>query len=218
MHKDVSIMTLIEFGRRLYDRSLVIANQGNLSVRDKSGLIHITAAGTCLGRLEIQDAIEVDERGAPRPGQKEPSSEYRIHVAAYRNRPDVKACCHAHPPHATAIGVTGTLFPQAFLPEAIIIVGRIAMVEYATPGSDRLAENLEKHLEGHNAFILKNHGVLTMGRNMEEAFVRMEMVENLARIAYIASAFGEIDPLVPEEILRLEKIGKSLSSDRSADD
>ncbi len=218
MPKDIFVTTLIEFGRRLYDRSLVIASQGNLSVRDESGRVCITAAGACLGRLETHDIIELDERGAPKLGQKEPSSEYRIHIAAYRNRPEISACCHAHPPHATAIGVTGTPFPQAFLPEAVVIVGRITTVEYAPPGSDQLAEHLEKHIEGHNAFIMKNHGVLTLGRNMEEAFIRMEMVENLARIAYIASAFGEIDPLVPDEIRRLEMIGKSLSSDRSTDD
>jgi L-fuculose-phosphate aldolase len=98
------------------------------------------------------------------------------------------------------------------------MVGPIASIDYATPGTDRLAENLEKHLAGHNAFILKNHGALTLGKNMDEAFRRMEIVENLARIAYIASALGKIDLLSKDEIHRLEKIRESLKSDGFADD
>jgi len=208
------VARLIEIGRRLYDRGLVVAAEGNVSMRDDDGRIYISASGTCLGRLDPSDIVEIGDFS----GVKKPSSEYRVHVTVYENRPDIGAVCHAHPPHATAFAVTGTDFPRPLLPEAVLFVGPVATVGYETPGTEKLAENLKRYLGGHNVFLLKNHGVVTLGQNPEEAFGRMEMVENLARIAYIASALGKTEPLGEDEIRRLEKIGKSLNSDRSADD
>lgn len=209
---------LIETGRRLYERSLVVASEGNLSARDNSGRIYITATGTCLGRLKSREVVIIGANSPVMKGPQKPSSEYRLHLAAYKGRPDIMACCHAHPPYTTAFGVVDIKFPMPFLPEAVLFVGEVAMIDYATPGSEALAKNLGKHLEGHNAFIMKNHGVLTLGRTMDEAFARMEMLENLARIAYIASALGKINPLDQDEIRRLEKMGKSFNSNRSVDD
>lgn len=209
---------IIATGRMLYDHFLVTASEGNLSLREPSGRIHITVAGSCLGRLNDSDVVLIDDKGRQMAGEKKASSEYRLHLTVYKGRPDIMAVCHAHPPHATAFGVVDCGFPKPFLPEAVLFVGEVPLVDYATPGSEELAGNLERYLERHNAFILKNHGVLTLGQNIAEAFGRMEMIENLARIAYIASALGEIKPLGEDEIRRLEKIGKSFSSDRSADD
>lgn len=218
MSKNNHIKELIEIGHRLYKSAHIVATEGNLSLRCDDESILVTATGTCLGQLKGYDCVHIDYNGKITDGKQEPTSEYRLHLEVYKGRPEINACCHAHPPYATAIGVTDKEFPQTFLPEMVLSVGSIAMVDYATPGTELLAENLRRYLQGHNAFILRNHGVLTIGHNMTDAFHRMEMVEKAARIAYIALTRGKIKPLGQDELDRLERIGKSTKSDRSFDD
>ncbi|MBN2227639.1 MAG: class II aldolase/adducin family protein [candidate division Zixibacteria bacterium] len=204
--------TLAVFGRRLYEKGLVNATDGNLSCRLDDGTIAITASGTTLGYLETTDFVSLSPDGVVLAGTKKPSSEFLMHLAVYRERPDVRACCHAHPPYATASAVTGNGLPSGILPEIVLFVGDIPLTEYAPPGTDAVPKALLPFLADHQAFLLRSHGVLTVGADIEQAYNRMEAVEHYARIVYIADHSGGPTALDPAEIRRLEAIGKSLQS------
>ncbi len=138
-----------------------------------------------------------------------------MHLAVYKARPDILACCHAHPPYATAFSIIGRPLPSNILPEVIVTIGEIPLTEYAPPGTEAVPKALEKHLGNHQAFLLRNHGVLTIGKSLEEAFCRMETVEHYAKIVYIAESRGKLNILDHDEILRLEEIRRELMRDKS---
>ena len=202
----------VTIGRRLYEKGLVTATDGNLSCRLDDGTIVVTASGTALGRLDTNDFVVLSPDGDIVSGTRKPSSEYLMHLAVYRHRPDINAVCHAHPPYATASAVTGNGLPSGILPEIVLFVGDIPLTAYAPPGTDAVPKALLPFLADHQAFLLRNHGVLTIGADIEQAYNRMEAVEHYARIVYIANRSGGPTALDPAEIRRLEEIGKSLQS------
>jgi L-fuculose-phosphate aldolase len=201
---------LVEFGRLLYVNGFIAGTDGNLSVRVEKDLILITAAGVAKGFLKTDDLISVNPSGEVLSGSKRPSSEILMHLYVYNRRPLVGACCHAHPPYATAHAASGVSLPADVLPEAIITLGEIPLTEYASAGTSAVAESLAPFIENHNAFLLGNHGVLTIGRSLEEAYNRMETVEHLAKITYIARHIGNVRHLDQSEIQRLERIREAL--------
>ncbi|SYZ72619.1 Class II aldolase/adducin-like protein [Candidatus Zixiibacteriota bacterium] len=197
---------LVKYGRRIYEKGFIAGTDGNLSVRLKSGAIVVTPAGRAKGFLAGQDMVVVDREGKITSSSGRPSSELLMHLAVYRNRPEITACCHAHPPFATAFSITGRKVPEGILPEVIVSVGKISLIAYAPPGTEMVPKALEKYIKTSQAFILRNHGVLTIGRNMEEAYDRMETVEHYIKIIYIAETKGKLNFLDKNEIRRLEKI------------
>jgi len=204
------ILTVL--GNRLYQKGLVTATDGNLSCRLDDGRIVITASGTELGRLDDHDFVVLSPEGELLSGSKKPSSEFLMHLAVYRERPDIGACCHAHPPYATAAAVTGNGLPNGILPEIVLFVGDIPLTAYAPTGTDAVPRALMPYLADHQAFLLRNHGVLTIGTDPAQAYNRMEAVEHFARIVYIANHSGGPIPLDETEIRRLREIRKSLHS------
>lgn len=197
---------LVDVGRRLYDKGYVPGTDGNLSILVEKSTILITPSGTAKGHLHERDLVLVNIEGNLIAGDKKPSSEMLMHLFAYARRPDIKACCHAHPPYATAFSVVGKQLPANILPEVVLSVGQIALTEYAPPGTEMVPKSLEKFIKNHSAFMLKNHGVLTIGKDLEEAYHRMETVEHFAKILYIAQGSGTIGHLDDSEVKRLEKI------------
>jgi L-fuculose-phosphate aldolase len=197
---------IVEYGRRLYEKGLVAGTDGNLSVRLDRDRLLITPSGAAKGSLRDDDLVLVDINGKKLSGKGVPSSEILMHLHVYHLRPDIKACCHAHPSYATAFSIIGTELPPNVLPESIIMVGKIALTEYAPPGTQAVPTVLDRFVKNHDAFLLRNHGVLTIGRTMEEAYRRMEIVEHLAKIVYIAKNSGKLNLLDPAEVSRLEKI------------
>ncbi|UCD18252.1 MAG: class II aldolase/adducin family protein [Candidatus Zixiibacteriota bacterium] len=210
--------TLSAIGRRLYRKGFVAGTDGNLSCRLDSDKILITASGTALGFLAEGDFVVLNPAGEILTGRKAPSSEYLMHLAVYRARHDVMACCHAHPPFATARATAGKGLPSGILPEIVAFVGDIPLADYAPPGTEAVPKSVAGYLADHQAFLLRSHGVLTIGRNMEEAYNRMEAVEHYAKIIYIADHSGGAIPLEEEEIQRLREIGRSLKSGQLTDD
>jgi len=206
MNLEIAKATIIEFGRRLYRRGLIAGTDGNLSVMTSEGSIVITASGSAKGFLGDSDLVVVDNDGQVFSGKRGPSSELAMHLTVYRHRPAVGACCHAHPAYATALAVTGQALPGNILPEAVLSVGEVALAPYAPTGTEAVGKSLEPFLDGHEAFILGNHGVLTIGATMEEAYNRMETVEHLARIVLISRGFGETKFLDDSEMDRLRNI------------
>jgi L-fuculose-phosphate aldolase len=201
---------IIQYGRRLYEKGFVAATDGNLSIRRNDGNIFITGSGLQKGFLKESDLAVIDSEGNKISGERHPSSEKAMHLFVYKSRPDIMACCHAHPPYSTAYSIAGRPLPSNILPEVIISVGDIALTDYAPPGTEAVPRSLEKYIHTHEAFILRNHGVLTIGRTMEEAYNRMEIVEHYAKIVYIAANIGPLNFIDTEEINRLKKIKESL--------
>jgi L-fuculose-phosphate aldolase len=204
---------LIIYGRLLYENRFVAGADGNLSVRLPDNNILMTPSGMRKGFLEEEDLVTVGPDGTKISGRWKPSSEMLMHLFVYRSRPEIFACCHAHPPFATAFSVIGRQMPANLLPEIVLAVGDIPLTEYAPPGTKAVPEAIRPFIGNNQAFLLRNHGVLTIGRNMEEAYNRMEYVEHYARILYISEKAGSSNFLDPEEMRRLAKIRDSFGQD-----
>src|SRR5215470_17890916 len=177
-------------GRSMYDRGLVVACEGNLSVRVDSEQILVTPAGVCKGQLAPRDLLVTDLNGIVKRGSGRPSSELLMHLLFYRVRPDVHAVCHAHPPTATGFAVAGRALDEAVLPEVVVNLGTIPLASYGTPGTYELCESLEPLVATHDAILLQNHGVVTCGQDLTSAYQRMETVEQFARILLTAECLG----------------------------
>jgi L-fuculose-phosphate aldolase len=206
---------LVEVGRRMHEKGLVAGVDGNLSILLGPDTLLITPSGAAKGRLSEEDLVLVDLEGKVVSGNRQPSSEMLMHLFVYKRRPDVKACCHAHPPYATAFSVIGKELPDNVLPEVILSVGKIPLTEYAPPGTKAVPESLEPFVNDHDAFLLRNHGILTVGGTMEDAYNRMETVEHFARILYISRGVGTVDFLENSEVRRLERIRENLRKGKS---
>lgn len=204
---------IVEFGKRLYCRGLIAAGDGNLSVRISDEQIMITPSAKSKGHLSINDLVIIDKDGHRVAGDNLPSSEWRMHARLYEKRSDIAACIHAHPPYATAFSLCGIPLDEKVLPETVLLIGEIPLTEYAAPGTADVGYSLDPYIEGHQAFLLKNHGVTTVGKDLEQAYQRMEAVEHLARVLFLARQLGSIDRLSSEEIERLTKLRTSVGKD-----
>lgn len=196
--------------RQLAAGGLIAGQDGNLSVRLGNGRILVTPRGRIKALLAPTDMVEVNldgtlPRGAPRSSRK-PTSELDLHLRILRHRPDVQAVVHAHPPTATGFAVAGQEIPANVLPELIFVVGPVPLVPYGTPGTPELGDRLVPFLGGVDALLLANHGAVTMGRTLDEAWIRMESLEHAARIIAAARAVGGARPLDPAAVARLEAL------------
>ncbi len=208
-------LALVECGRICYDRRLLTSNDGNLSVRLGEDHILITAAGASKGRLRLEDLIVIDlVSGMLRPGtQAVPSSETPMHREVYRQRSHVRAVIHAHPVFATALTVAGLPFPADMLPEAVVHLGHVPVTDYAQPSSPEDADAIRPLIGSHDAIILRNHGALTCGRDLEEALVHLERLEHVAEVFCRAQALGHVERMTPHALRRLEAARRALRSE-----
>ncbi len=197
---------IIETGRQLAQRGLVAGSDGNLSVRLDQDKILVTPSGLPKGRLSEDDLVTVDLSGNKLSGRLKASSETAMHLCVYRERPDVFACVHAHPPYATAFAVAGIKLPEDVLPEVVIFVGPVPLAEYAPPGTEAVPRSLAPYLADHNAFLLANHGLLTLGRSLQEAYNRHETVEHYAHILHLTRELGPENRLPADDYARLIKL------------
>ncbi|MBD3403706.1 class II aldolase/adducin family protein [candidate division GN15 bacterium] len=202
---------LIDAGRRLDTKGFIAGTDGNLSARCEDGAILITPSGRPKGQLTPDDLVTVSVDGTVVDGSGKPSSEIAMHLLAYRRRPDCRACVHSHPPHATAFAVAGRELPSDILPEVVVFVGRIPLAEYAPPGTEAVPSSLEPFIAEHNAFLLRNHGLLTIGTTVEEALHRHETVEHFARILWLALQVGEPGRIPPDDLARLNQLRDRLA-------
>lgn len=197
---------IVETGQRLAEREMVAGSDGNISARlDKSRIV-ISPSGLPKGRMRREDLVVVDMEGNIIEGHRAPSSEIAMHLFVYRNRPEINACVHAHPPYATAFAVAGVKLDRDVLPEVVLLVGDIPLTAYAPPGTGAVPESLAPFIEKNNAFLLANHGLLTIGRNLDEAYNRHETVEQYARILHLARQLGDVRHIPAEDFARLEQL------------
>ncbi len=197
---------LVRVGKLLYQKNFVAAAEGNISLWLEKDKILVTPSGLNKGFLSEKELVVVDSNGQKLSGFLNPSSELKMHLAVYKRRPDLKAVVHAHPPHATALTVSGESLEKFFLPEAVLALGQVPLSSYATPTTEEVPAVIENLINQNDAILLKNHGVLTGGKDLWEAFSKMEIVEKLARIYLLAKSFGKIDYLTPQQVKKLEEI------------
>ena len=191
--------------RQLAARGLIAGQDGNLSVRLERDRALVTPSGAIKGLVQPGDMVEVDLQGRKRRGRGNPTSELDLHLRILNRRPDVGAVVHAHPPVATAFGVAGEGLRILVLPELTQLCGEVPLVPYGTPGTPELADRLEPHLAGHEAWLLANHGAVTVGPTLDVAWIRMESLEHAARIIFAARALGRANELSPEAVARLRR-------------
>jgi L-fuculose-phosphate aldolase len=165
--------------------------------------------------MEPEDVLLLEMDGSevsPVPGRR-PSSETPMHVEAYRQRPEMRAVIHAHPSYATALTVAGLDFPNDVLPEVLLGLGEVACAPYSTPSSEQDAEAIRLLIREHDAIMLCQHGSLTVGRNLEEALLKLERVESVAEVFWKAQLLGNVKRLPPEArqqlVMLREKFFKS---------
>jgi L-fuculose-phosphate aldolase len=191
---------VVETCRRLHARDLIGAAEGNVSCRLGASRFLVTPSGASKAYLRPTDLLVVNASGERVRGRGRPSTELRMHLAAYGARPDVKAIVHAHPITAVALTVAGLAAINDLVPEASVTLGDVAVAPFATPGTDELPRALAPFLARHDVVLLERHGALALGRTLQEALDRMETLERVARIALLARLLGRCEPLGAEAV------------------
>ncbi|HXY15008.1 MAG TPA: class II aldolase/adducin family protein [Terriglobales bacterium] len=190
-------------GRWMYEHGYIVASEGNLSVRLSDGRILTTPTCMNKGMLSPEDLVVTDLEGKQLAGNRKVSSELAMHLLFYRMRPDVNAVCHAHPPTATGFAVAGRGLTKALLPEVVVGLGQVPLVQYATPGTPELSAALEPFVPHYDALLLANHGAVTCGPDLLTAFFRMETIEHCAKITLAAELAGGPMLLSGREVAKL---------------
>lgn len=196
---------LVEFGRRLYQRNHIGAAEGNLSTRLPDNKIMITPSGISKGYMKSEDPVICDMTGKKLQGALKPSSEIKLHAAIYKWRPDIFAICHAHPIYATGYSTARIPLMRPILAEVVGTIGGVPLAHYGSPGTADLPETLAALINRYDAFLLEAHGVLSLGKTIEDAYNKIEIVERYARILYVAERLGPVKELSTREIERLLK-------------
>jgi L-fuculose-phosphate aldolase len=190
---------LVEIAKRLYERNMNAALGGNVSIR-LGDEIAITPAGINKGFMTEDDVVVVDMNGTKLRGNGKPSSEGKMHYEIYKLRPDVQAIIHAHPPFAVAFALAHHDLPDDILPEATILLGHVPCLPYVTPSTIELAREVAQGLAHHNAAFMANHGTIVVGRDLEEAYNRMELLEQTCMSVTYASVLGGVHHIPPAEM------------------
>ncbi len=192
--------------RRLFEAGLIAGQDGNVSVRLGADRVLVTPKGLAKVDLTPADLVEVGLDGRRRRGFRPPSSELDLHLRVYRERPDVGAVVHAHPPTATGFAVAGRTLDPDVLPEVIILVGPVGLVPYAQPGTPALGDLVAPLARRHDAVLLRNHGAATWGRDLALALARMECLEHGAKILLAARRVGRVGRLTRRQVAALESL------------
>ena len=195
---------IVEVGRRLYARGYTASNDGNISVRLGSDRLLMTPKGVCKGFMTPDLMCITDLDGRKLQGDRDPSSEMLMHLEVYRQRPDVQAVVHAHPPTATGFAVAGIPLDRAVLAEVLTTLGSIPIAEYATPSTSELPDAVRKYIKAHDGMLLANHGALTVGPDLYGAYYKMETIEHFAKISLVARLLGRENLISRQEVIRLQ--------------
>jgi L-fuculose-phosphate aldolase len=197
---------VVEVGRRMYARGYTASNDGNISVKLGSDRLLMTPKSVCKGFMTPDMMCITDLNGRKLEGDRDPSSEMQMHLEVYRQRPDVQAVVHAHPPTATGFAVAGIPLDRAVLAEVLTTLGSIPIAEYATPSTKELPEAVRKYIKAHDGMLLANHGALTVGSDLYAAYYKMETIEHFAKISLVARLLGRENLLSREEVMRLQEL------------
>jgi L-fuculose-phosphate aldolase len=200
------VRQMIDVCHRLYARGMVTATDGNVSARLENGNILATRSGINKGEVGEGDLVEVLPDGTQVGGKGRPSTELGMHLFIYSKRPDVLAVVHAHPIYATGFATARIALDQCTFPEVIVGLGAIPLADYATPSTPEVAASLAPFVSQSDAILLANHGVVTYGANLSEAYYKMEKVEHAAHITFVATLLGGARSLTEEQLEKLRRV------------
>lgn len=197
---------ICDIGLRMYNKEFVAANDGNLSIRTGDDEIICTPTGVSKGFMTEDMLVKIKMDGSVIQGHLKPSSEIGMHLKVYMTSKQINGVVHAHPPVATAFSVAGLELHPNLLPEAVIMLGTVHVSPYATPGTEEVPIAIEPFIENNKAVLMANHGALTWGKDIYEAYYRMESLEHYAKITmYAKYAIGHFNPLTNQEMSKLVK-------------
>ncbi len=200
--EDIVKQEMCEIGRRVYERGMVAANDGNFSVKLNENEFLCTPTGVSKGFMTPEFICRIDDQGKLLEAKEgfKPSSEMKMHLRVYRERPDVQAVVHAHPPYATTFAAAGIPLEQPVLSEAVLTLGKVPVAKYGTPSTQEVPDAVAEYLSGYDAMLLANHGALTYGDSLMNAYHKMESVEFYARILYQTRMLGGAKELTREQV------------------
>ncbi|NMB44148.1 MAG: class II aldolase/adducin family protein [Clostridiales bacterium] len=203
---------ICEIGKRIDKRGMVAANDGNISVKLNDNEFLCTPTGVSKGYMTPEYICKVDKDGnvIQANGNFRPSSEIKMHLRVYKERPDVKAVVHAHPMYATAFAIAGIPLTQPIMPEAVITLGCVPIAEYGTPSTEEIPDAVSKYLPHFDAVLLENHGALTYADSLIAAYHKMESVEFYAKLLYLSTNLGGPQELSTSQVNRLYEIRRQM--------
>jgi L-fuculose-phosphate aldolase len=204
---------ICEIGRRVYAKGFAAANDGNISYRLNEHEVMCSPTMVSKGFMKPEDICKVDLEGKQLAGTRKRSSEILLHLSVYKNRPDVKAVVHCHPPHATAFAVAGVPIPQCVLPEVEVFLGDVPTAIYETPGTQKFADTIVPHLKASNTIILANHGTVTFGPDLEKAYWNSEIIDAYCKILILAKQIGNVNYFTGQQTKELLDLKKRLGYD-----
>ena len=193
---------IVEIARLMAQQGLARSSDGNISVRLAPGRILITPRGLYKPKMAPDDLVIIDDEGkllAAKEGRG-PTSEMFMHLEAYRQRADIGAVLHAHPPYATALTIAGLPYPADFMPEVRVMLGDVPVAPYARPGTSAVGESIRELICTHHNVLLSHHGSISVGQSLEQTLIALERMEAAAYTYYLARALGEPLPLPPDEL------------------
>lgn len=198
----------------LHERGFVAACDGNISVRLGPDLVLCSPTSICKGMMEPDDLVLVDMNGNHKDGKRRASTELAMHLLFYSLRPQIRAVVHAHPPTATGFAAAGISLEEPLVAEVVVACGKIPLATYGTPGTLELSESLKPLIPGNDALLMANHGAVTCGHDLMQAYMKMETVEHYARIALVARQLGPTNPLPAAEITKLMRAREHYEANR----
>ncbi len=205
MLEDTLRRELAAFSRRVARLGYTPGTSGNLSVRLDADRLLLTPTGVSKAMVRAADMVVADMDGRLLAGTRRVTSELGMHLAIYACRPDVRAVLHAHPPIATAFACSGRGLEEVLCQEAVMTIGTVPLARYATTGTDEVAASLKPYVDGHDAILLENHGAVTSGSSLLDAFMKMETLEHVAEVSLVAHQLGTPRPLQAEQIQQLHQ-------------
>ena len=183
---------MCDIGRRIYNRQFAAANDGNITVRVGENEVLCTPTLHCKGFLKPDDISLVDMTGKQLSGRKKRSSEALLHLEIYKQRSDIKSVVHCHPPHATAFAIAREPIPQCILPEVEVFLGDVPITKYETPGGQAFADTIIPFVKKTNVMILANHGTVSYGETVEQAYWWTEILDSYCRMLMLAKQLGNV--------------------------
>ena len=201
---------MCEIGRRVSAKGFAAANDGNISFKLADDRILCTPTRVSKGFMKPDDLCVVDMDGKQVSGKRKRSSEILLHLAIMKARPDVKSCVHCHPPHATAFAVAHEPIPKCTMPEFEVFLGEVAITPYETPGGQKFADTVLPYVKDTDTIILANHGTITYGSDLEDAYFKTEIIDAYCRILILAKQIGRVNYYSDEKAAELIRLKPSL--------
>lgn len=197
---------IIDVCKRIHSNGWVASNDGNVSVKIGPNTFLCTPTGMSKGYLTTDQLLKVDIDGNKLEGYLNPSSEMKMHLEVYKQKEDVNAVVHAHPPFSTGFAVAGVPLDECVMPEIIIGLGSIPLARFGTPSTMEIPESIRPFLKEYSVFLLENHGALSIGSDVFQAYYRMESLELFAKISFIARTLGKVNVLSEEDVKKIIKV------------